>query len=175
MGQVAVACGLAVYDLAEVGSLNIVALVEIEGAEGSGEVGAVPVLSDESHVVAVRFQLGRVGVRPIGGRVRSLLDSYDSVARHVLAGEDAGATRPADSNGSKSVLEEGSTRCEGVHVGRGDDRVAGVPNRVPSHVIEEEEEDVGLGRRCHRGNRAGAHDSQEQYVFKFRHFIEPPF
>ena len=136
---------------------------------------SLPVLADKPHVVAVRFQLGRVGVRPIGGRVRSLLDSRDSVARHVLAGEDAGATRPADRNGSESVLEEGSARCEGVHVGRGNDRVAGVPYRIPSHVIEEEEEDVGLGRRIGRDcDRAGACDNQEQYVSKFRHLNLPP-
>jgi len=145
-GQVAAIGGLAVDGLVEVGALTIVALVEIVGAVEPGEAAAVPVLADESQVVAVGVKTARVGVRPLGGRERSLLDSRDSVARHVLAAENAGAARPADRSGSEGVLEDGSVSCDAVHVGRGDDRIAGEPGRVPAHVIEEEEDDVGLPR-----------------------------
>ena len=50
--------------------------------------------------------------------------------------------------------------CEArrVHVRRGDDRVAGETGRIPAHVIEEEEKDVGPGALVRRGRGHPRHD-----------------
>jgi hypothetical protein len=75
----------------------------------------------------------------------------------VLAGKDARAARPADRNGRKGILEEGSARGKRVHVRRGDDLVTGKTGIVPTHVIEKKEEDIGPGGRCHRNEPADYH------------------
>ena len=65
--QVAAVGGFAVDGLVEIGPLAVVALVEIVGAVEPGEAALVPVLADESQVVAFRVQLSRVTLRPLGG------------------------------------------------------------------------------------------------------------
>ncbi len=146
---------------------------------GFGTAGTVEVpLANVASGVTSRFQrirhrdvllgeppLVRDGDQPVLGLVATIraADSIDMVARGVGAGEQAGAAGGAVSGGGVGVRENHAFLREGIEVGRFTKSAALVADVLPSEVIGEDENDVGLGR-CEEGSaeQAGKEESGEE-------------
>src|SRR5262249_43015095 len=87
----------------------------------------------------------------------------DVVARRVAAGEDAGPRRRAQGTSGVGIGELHALRCKLVNVWRLVKRAAEKADVAPAHVVDEDEDKVGLGDvgGCYR-SRADQETHNEQ-------------
>ena len=77
----------------------------------------------------------------------------DAVGVRVLAGEKSRPAGRAERRRSECVREPGSFARESVDIRRVNERMANNPRLIPSHVIDENHDDVRWARLCTANSR----------------------